>query len=251
MLPAPASSITQHWKLENISREESLKKVERSTSEKLTLVVTYDPRLPKMSAVVQKHFKTLVMDPRMKKVFGEGIQVGYKRHRNISEFLCRAKLHEVGDRRNPPRAVQSGWKRCNRCLTCQHSQNKNTFRISATKKNIQIKQDIDCKTCNVLYVVECTKCSDRPQYIGKTKRSLMARGREHLSNIEKMKTEVNNRSSATKMYNHFSSNGHTSKDFLIYGIEQVFGDEFVLQTRERFHIDQAQSIWKGLNTYRT
>ena len=176
--------------------------------------------------------------------------MGYKRHRNLRDFLCRAKLYEVPSRRNPPRATQSGWKKCNRCLTCQHSHNQNNFRISATKQTIPIKQDIDCKTCKVLYVIECTKCPDHPQYIGKTKRSLQARGREHLGNIDKMRTEPGNRST-TKMYGHFSTKGHSSKDVLIYGIEQVFGDEFTLQTRERFYIDKAQSVWKGLNTYRT
>ena len=52
--------------------EKALKKVERKTSEKLTMVVTHDPRLPRMSSVLQKHFKTLTSDPHMREVFGNG-----------------------------------------------------------------------------------------------------------------------------------------------------------------------------------
>ena len=126
-------------KLKDLDRSETLRKVENKSSEKLTLVMTYDPRFPKMSAVVQKHFKTLVMDPEMKQVFQDkGMQVAYKRHRNIREFLCRAKLYDLKDRRNPTRATQLGWRKCNKCTTCRHSENKNGFLISATKERVPI-----------------------------------------------------------------------------------------------------------------
>ena len=53
------------------------------------------------------------------------------------------------------------------------------------------------------------------------------------------------------MYAHFSSNGHSARDLQIYGIEQVFGDGFTLQARERYWINKMDSVRKGLNTYRT
>ena len=56
-------------RLDDTSREQALKKVEPSQSKKLTMVVTYDPRLPNMSSVVQKHYKTLTSDPQMREVF--------------------------------------------------------------------------------------------------------------------------------------------------------------------------------------
>ena len=96
--------LTRHYRLRvieaafqrlgDMSREEALRKVERKPSEKMTMVVTYDPRLPNMSAVLQKHFKTLTSDQHMKEVFGKGMQVAHKRYRNIREFVCRAKLYE-------------------------------------------------------------------------------------------------------------------------------------------------------------
>ena len=76
----------------------------------------------------------------------------------------------------------------------------------------------------------------------------MVRGRQHLNNIEKRKQDSK---STSKMYAHFSSGGHTTGDFRIFGIEQIFGDDFVSQARERFFIDRADTIRNGLNTYRT
>ena len=78
----------------------------------------------------------------------------------------------------------------------------------------------------------------------------MVRGREHIYNVDKKKTEGSDRSTS-KMYAHFSSHGHTSKDMRIYAIEQVFGDEFTLQARERYYINKADTVRKGLNSYRT
>ena len=178
------------------------------------------------------------------------MQVAYKRHRNIKEFLCRAKLYDVPDRRNPPRQAQAGWKCCGRCSTCLHSQNMTEFTFSATKERLPIQHQINCKTSPVLYVVECIRCQTRPQYIGKTRQSLMDRGRQHLNNIEKKRQEGDGRSTS-KMYAHFTSKGHTTRDFKIYGIEEIFGDDFTALTRERLYIDRADSIRNGLNTYRT
>ena len=62
---------------------------------------------------------------------------------------------------------------------------------------------------------------------------------------------VTDHRSTSKMYAHFSSRGHTTADLRIYGIEQIFGDDFVSLTRERFFSDRADTIRNGLNTYRT
>ena len=123
--------------------------------------------------------------------------------------------------------------------------------LSHKKQTMLIDHSINCKTRGVPYVVECKKCPNRPQYIGKTKRSLRERGREHITQVEKRKADRNERSGASKMYTHFSSNGHGTQDMLIYAIEQSFGDDFMQQARERMFITRADTIRKGLNTYRT
>ena len=76
----------------------------------------------------------------------------------------------------------------------------------------------------------------------------MARGRQHLNNIEKRRQDSK---SSSKMYAHFSSRGHSTADFQIFAIEQIFGDDFVSSTRERLFIDKGDTIRNGLNTYRT
>ena len=75
----------------------------------------------------------------------------------------------------------------------------------------------------------------------------MDRGREHVNAIEKGKQD----GSAGKMYNHFMSNGHSSRDMLIYAIEIVHGDVVTTGVRERYWINKLDTIRNGLNTYKT
>ena len=80
--------------------------------EKTTFVTTYDPRIANVGAVVKKHFKTMCLDSHMKEIFQGGIQVGYRRHRNLREFLVRSRLYDVnpGQQFRPKRVV-TGWKK--------------------------------------------------------------------------------------------------------------------------------------------
>ena len=72
-----------------LSRDFTLKKVVKEDSDKLTFVITYDPRLPPIHSVLHKHVRTLMMDADMRETFPDGFQVAFKRHRNVKEFLCR------------------------------------------------------------------------------------------------------------------------------------------------------------------
>ena len=152
----------------------------------------------------------------MKDIFKGGFQVAFKRYRNVKEYLCRAKLYEVGTRKNETRNATKGWRKCERCTTCKMSANITKFRSSATGETYEISELIGCRDRNVIYVIECTRCHKRPQYVGKTTRCLMERGREHMNAIHNGKLHG---LSAGKMYDHFASKGHSTRDMLIYGIK--------------------------------
>ena len=229
-------------RIKTLTREESLKKVDRPQSEKTVFVTTYDPRLPRMGPLLQKHYKTLIMDPHMKDIYGQGMIVAHKRHRNIQELLFRARLYDINQTTRPARLAKKGWRKCSGCTTCNHSENRTKVICNANKETWQISQDINCKNHRTIYIIECRK--DHLQYVGKSVQTLMDRGRQHIQ-LAQSRTHPN------KLYQHFSTNGHTHADMLIFGIERVHGDDFVLAARERYYIDKFQTIYKGLNSNRT
>merc|ERR1712111_181687 len=126
-----------------MGREHTLEKVVKEPSEKLTFVITYDPRLPPIPSVVHKHARTLMMDNQMKDTFEAGFQIAFKRYRNVKEYLCRAKLYQTGSRRNESRtSTTKGWRKCERCITCSRSSNITRFKSSATGETFEAAESM-------------------------------------------------------------------------------------------------------------
>ena len=140
-------------RVRRLLREHTLEKVMKPPSDKTTFVITFDPRLTSIPGVIHKHARTLMLDSRMKETFSEGFQVAFKRHRNVREFLCRARLYDIDAQRKNQRAVTRGWRRCNRCVMCSRSKNLSRFECSSTKKIHQISEDICCKDVNIIYLI--------------------------------------------------------------------------------------------------
>ena len=107
------------------------------------------------------------------------------------------------------------------------------FEGSTTKSLHQITEEIKRKDVNVIYVIECTKCPSRPQYVGKSTRCLQKRGWKHINAVDKGLFEG---STSSKMYQHFTAPNHSSRDMLIFGIEAV-------------HVQQQQENASGSHSW--
>ena len=234
-------------KLSNLSREDTLKKVEKREDKKTTFVTTYDPRLPNISEIVHKHARTLKMDHQMEEIFGDGFVVGYKRYRNIREILFRGKLFEPKIER-PRRMATMGWRTCGgKCITCQHSENKLEFKVHATGETIKITQHLTCGAYKCIYWIECNICFPA-QYLGKTG-NIKTRGRQHVNAIDMLENN-GNFAHNNKLYEHFRLPGHSHRNMRIFALEEVFGDDNILKSREDYWIMKCNSVHRGLNTKR-
>ena len=107
-----------------------------------------------------------------------------------------------------------------RCKTCRHIQLIITFKGSVTGKTYPIKATVNCKTANVVYVIECTKCNE--QYVGETENTLHIRMNGHRSGIKHLRLEK-------PVASHFNSEGHSLENFSIFVIEQIHREEANLQ----------------------
>jgi hypothetical protein len=86
-----------------IPRHETLKKVEKAkTSQRPVFVVLYDPRLPSITSIVRKHWRSMInQDPQLKETFPLAPLVAYKLAPNLRSKLIRAKVlgkHQPGQR---------------------------------------------------------------------------------------------------------------------------------------------------------
>ena len=51
-----------------------------------------------------------------------------------------------------------GRKRCSGIYTCQVLEENTEFKSTQTGERYKIRQDIDCKSENIIYLVTCKKC---------------------------------------------------------------------------------------------
>ena len=58
----------------------------------VVFVITYNPKLPSISKIIGKHWRTMVRDPKLKNTFSQPPMVAFKLPANIRKILCHAKL---------------------------------------------------------------------------------------------------------------------------------------------------------------
>ncbi len=171
--------------------------------------------------------------------------------KNISKSLVRSKLKDCPD---PPKAVTpitipmtpnldgcSAGCGTHACKCCAIMSRK--VRISSTYnyKSFWASTHSHCNTNNVIYLLECTKCKTRNQYIGQTKRQLSQRMSGHRA-ASRIKHNL-------PLYKHFNNSpDHIfEKDIKITILEKT--TTALLDARERHWINTLETVFpKGLNS---
>jgi len=78
-----------------IPREVALKKVEKKEKpDRVIISISFNPQLPCISSIIQKHWRTMVQDPWMKEVFQNPPMVTYRRPPNLRDKLIQARIPE-------------------------------------------------------------------------------------------------------------------------------------------------------------
>ena len=225
-------------KARKISRSEALKKVVKvKESQRPVFVIAFDPRLPSISQIVSRHWRTMRQDPYLAQVFPQPPLVAYKRPANLRDKLIRAKVPELP----PPRIkrIVNGMKKCSDCPICPFVKTGQIVKSAQSDFKIEIQQSVNCQTRNLIYMINCRKCKN--QYIGESSRTLQSRFSEHLGYVRSK-----NLSKATG--EHFSTKGHQQSDMEVTIVEKLFNnsDQFRKQ-REKMYIQKFNTKYKGMN----
>ena len=197
------------------------------------LLGSWDPRLPSIDAIQQKHYCAMTsLDPYLKAVFPEAPITAYRRPTNIKEYLIRAK--------HPPKnQSNTKWKINGICPNVLEGKD---IKHENFKWNIQTS--VNCATYNWCYMVICTKerCTGKdPLYIGETERKLKCRICEHLGYI-------NTRNTTQPAGLHFNLPGHSKTDMKVTILEKQFKlDPEYRKERESFLIRKFNTLRRGPN----
>ena len=224
----------------SVSREEALKKVVRQkSSDRPVLVIQFDPRMPSLPRIVQKHWRSMISaDPYLRQVFPLPPLIAYRRPKNIREMVIKARVPPVYIR---PTRIQTGYKKCTNvsCLTCPYSIPGKLIKSSASDFKIEVNASVNCKSRNIIYLLTCKHCGD--QYVGETDREANKRLIDHRGYVNR-----NDESKATGF--HFNLPGHSVSDIQFQIIEKVFNNNpWYRKEREKMYINKFCSKLKGIN----
>ena len=218
-------------------RSDALKKVVKKQNDRVTCALTFNPKLPSISKVLQKHWKTMTADKKMLKIFPKPPMVAFRQPPNLKSMLCRAKL--PSDKKQ--KRILPGMKPCqNPCNTCPYVLSTSDAKSSQTKEIVKLTGSFNCNTQGIVYLTTCEKC--KTQYIGQTGRKLKERFGEHLYNICQKK-EVTGI--------HYTSPGHSLWNLKVQVLEKVVPNtpNYRLE-REEFWIKKYSTKTPfGLNKY--
>ena len=124
------------------------------------------------------------------------------------------------------------------CHTCENVIECSSVISTTTKFVFKIRQNLNCASSNLIYLVQCKECE--MQYVGQTKRSLRLRTNNHRADI------VNERE--TTIANHFNTNTCSIDDFQITPIFECprFDNE---EETTKFRLDIEQYFIEAFKSY--
>ena len=133
-------------------------KPNKTPLDRIPLVVTYQPGLPPLKRILEKHLPILHVSNRLSMAVRNPPLVAYHRPQNLKSLLIRAAIRK-------PLPSYRGNSRCDqpRCETCRHIKTVDRFKSSVTGRDYRVKATANCETSNVVHVIECNKC--KLQYV--------------------------------------------------------------------------------------
>ena len=187
-------------------------------TERVPLVVTYNPALGCLNKIIKEYQPVLHASQRCKEVFKDPKLISFRKGRNLSELITSKRLPVDFNRHaqllnnitilDPPastcpvcsrsfqnnRNLKIHFTRAHkttlpcpchtdrRCASCKtYGKFGDTIESTNTGETFQIRQHITCRTANVIYVITCIKCIQ--QYVGETSNCIRTRANQHRSDI--------------------------------------------------------------------
>lgn len=152
----------------------------------IPLIMNYSIQHKKMERIIRKHWPLLKSDKTLCNILPDKPHFIYRRVPTLRDLIAK-NVPEPPKRLTELSFFQGkGFFPCKRCYACintqQNGQKCNKFTATSTGNEHTIKDFISCRTEGVVYVLQCS-CS--LQYIGRTKRPMWKRIREHIQNIKK------------------------------------------------------------------
>ena len=152
-------------------------------------ILTYNRTLPNVKEAVRKHLNILKINNEFKNVFLEPPIMCFRINKYLNDFLwtktiVNNKAHKVILSNRKGYSIPCHSKTGNLC--CKQVKHTNTFSSTVTKRTSNIYNKLNCKSCYLIYLMECTLC--KWQYTGKSETAFNIRLNNHCEDLHKTNT---------------------------------------------------------------
>ena len=140
----------------------------------LPFVLTYHPDLPKVRDIVDKNWSIIESSDELKDIYQSKPVMAFRHPKSLRDFLVRARLKPNSDDDNQTGECRPCGRK--RCQCCKMITSAGTVK-SSSGATVRLRQNTDCTTENVVYLISCSSCNK--QYVGETKGPLNKRMNGH------------------------------------------------------------------------
>jgi len=154
-----------------LKREDTLKltKHDKNNTNRIPFITTFNSTLPPITDIIHKHWDILKLKPNLEDIFTNPGMLTFRRSKNIKDMIGSNNI--LNDRIVKTKPRTKTIQPCQPCnhsssLCCKYLNSTETFTSNVTNKTYNIYHKTNCKSKNVIYLLECTLCS--MQYVGKS-----------------------------------------------------------------------------------
>ena len=122
----------------------------------LPFVLTYHPDLPKVRDIVDKNWSIIESSDELKDIYQRKPVMAFRRPKSLRDFLVRAGLKPNSDDDNQYGECRPCGRK--RCQCCKMITSAGTVK-SSSGATVRLRQNTDCTTENVVYLISCSSCS--------------------------------------------------------------------------------------------
>ena len=221
-------------KATDIPRDQLLEYRNKTPSDRVPLVVTFNPQLSRIKKIYKSVQHIIDEDPVTKAIFPSPPIIAYRQPPSLKNILVKSKLAPEPE----PGTFQCGKARC---LTCPSITNEKPL-IGGAQTTFQPTGNFNCGSYGVIYLISCDICPG-VKYIGETIQTLRGRMNGHRQFIRESKWDL-------PVVQHFNSRGHTMENLRVTVLKGPILDLTKRRTEEQRLIRLFNAIDDGLNTDR-
>ena len=225
-------------KVSQMSQSEALKSSIKHQTKVIPFTVTYNPSLPNIGKTINRYWDLLKLSKdenlrHMHKTYRP--IVAFKRPQSLNDYLVSSGLKENKQDTHSPVISCCNRRRCSHCVSIITG---SQFSSHITGETFNIRQDANCKTNNVIYLLTCKKC--KLQYVGQTSQPVSQRMNSHSFDI----SNYTDPSLSSLVATHFNSDSHCINDFSFMPID-VIDNTFDRLCKETYWIHRFGTVHPG------